>query len=503
MRVKAQTAAATVCLTVLVGCGLDGPASNVPTEQPGPRALIEADAPERPTLCARPGADAIRDAFCSDTRPVIGDLRALQDLLDVRPVPHAPGQSPQLAAMLDPSAVISNVVVLGHSTALGAKLVSPINPRVIIVGGETQLTFQRGVQQIELASRAREDGSYRFYLLRFTQACNERAEGCSPGDLFTPQIERDWTSVAIFDEEDLANTPLDCRQCHQRGRARSVLLMRELESPWTHFFERALFSRGGAPGVRGADLVTDFLAAKGDESYAGVPASMFRQTSAAILENLVPRDQPLLFDTRKIEEERFPHGPGGYPAEPRASATWDTAYEAFRRGEQLALPYLEQRATDPEKQARLTALYRRYVAGQIRADELPDLSDIFPDDPSIRARIGLQTEPDATPAETLVQACGSCHNDVLDQRLSRARFNIDLSRLDRRELSVAIERIERPRGTPGAMPPSEARQLDPQARTALLAFLKQASVASQPDALLQRAAKLGMGGGGLRPSADR
>jgi hypothetical protein len=37
--------------------------------------------------------------------------------------------------------------------------------------------------------------------------------------------------------------------------------------------------------------------------------------------------------------------------------------------------------------------YRRYRQGELSDDELPDLSDIFPDDPKVRARIGLQTVP--------------------------------------------------------------------------------------------------------------
>ena len=94
--------------------------------------------------------------------------------------------------------------------------------------------------------------------------------------------------------------------------------------------------------------------------------------------------------------------------------------------------------------------------------------------------------------EALIQACGSCHNDVLDQSLSRARFNIDLSRLDRTELDTAIERIERPRTEPGCMPPPEARQLDPTVR--VLDYLRgDARDAGVVDAL-ERASALGMAG---------
>jgi hypothetical protein len=125
---------------------------------------------------------------------------------------------------------------------------------------------------------------------------------------------------------------------------------------------------------------------------------------------------------------------------------------------------------------------------------LPNLADIFPDDAMTRARIGLQTEPDASPADALIQACASCHNDVLDQSLSRARFNIDVSRLDRAALDLAVERIELAPGAVGAMPPREARQLDKGTHARLVAYLKQDAPVPKDDSLA-RAAQLGMVGG--------
>jgi hypothetical protein len=62
--------------------------------------------------------------------------------------------------------------VLGHSTALGGRFVSPINPRVIVMGVGTFLVFARGTQRVELMSRSRDDGRFNFYLIDFEQACN-------------------------------------------------------------------------------------------------------------------------------------------------------------------------------------------------------------------------------------------------------------------------------------------------------------------------------------------
>jgi len=113
----------------------------------------------------------------------------------------------------------------------------------------------------------------------------------------------------------------------------------------------------------------------------------------------------------------------------------------------------------------------------------------------VRAHIGLQNEPDASPVEALIQACGSCHNDVLDQTISRAEFNVNLWQLDPREIEVAIERLERAPSERGVMPPPEARQLDPAARERLLEYLRSDPLSQEPDVRLVRAAESGMTGG--------
>jgi hypothetical protein len=480
----------TLALCAWVGCGPDA-SQNTPT----PADASASDGPLRPAFCARMRPDAIHDALCLGAPPVIRSLHDLQDLLQIEtdPLGHYAPAAPAPDGLRVPKAA----VLLAHSTALPGHFVSPINPRAIIMGGSrTIMAYQRGVQRAELATLENDTGAFHFYLLSFTQACNQQADGCKPGDLYTPRVESDWTNTEIRDDEDLKDTPFDCRQCHQRNRASATLLMHELQSPWTHFFEQLAEAgtvSGGSPlpGVRGADLLRDYLQAKADEPYAGLSMDTIAHTSAFVLETTAGT-QPLVFDAAMIETERFPFGPDGRSTTAQPSPTWNSAYQAFKRGEQLALPYIEPRASDPDKQARLSEAYARYRTGELDADDLPDLADIFPDDPLVRAQIGLQTEPGATAADALIQACGSCHNDVLDQTISRARFNIDLARLERSELDLAIERIERTQSLPGAMPPPEARQLAPDARARLLDCLRGSERASDFDAQLQHAATLGM-----------
>lgn len=457
-----------------------------------------------PGFCARDGADAVRDVFCADDAPMISGLddlkRALsldtyqtssasyRDMAEDGGVTLAPTQ-PDSGVILN-----LNIAFLGHSTALSGRLVTPINPRIIVMGQTTFLAFHRGVQRVELATRGRDDKRLRFYLVSFTQPCNQAPAHCSPGDLYTPRIESGWQNVQIQDDEDLKNTSADCRQCHQRGTDLPILLMRELSGPWMHFFahDREDVKDMPYPEPLGKDLVHDYRRAKGEEPYAGVPSAILRGTIGLALEARVDIEQPLKFDANSILNERWPMGPNGFPAQPNRSAIWDRAYAAFKRGEQLAMPYFAGRATDLTKQAALSETYQRYLTGQLSADALPDLADIYPDDPQVRAEIGLQTEPGATAAEALIQACGPCHNDVLDQTVSRAQFNINLARLDPSERARAIDRIQRPAEAAGSMPPPDTRQLDAEARKKLVEYLASDTRSPDDDALLARAAALGM-----------
>jgi hypothetical protein len=434
-----------------------------------------------PAFCSREGEDAVRDIFCKGASPDIRSLHDLETRLDVAfPLEGSSG------------ATFSPVAILGHSTALSGKLVSPINPRVIIVRTNTLLAFNRGVQQVEIATLDRKTYRFNFFLVTFEQSCNGAPKGCTPGDLYTPRIESDWTKVRVEDDEDLKNTPSDCRQCHQRGRDAPILLMRERDGPWTHFFMPDEEDSSGSPEPTGTDLARAYFDVKGDETCGGIPAAFLRSTVGFTLEGAVDFAQPLLFDSSAILNERWPWTPGeGYASEPVPSPTWYRNYEAFKRGEEQALPHFDPMPTDPAKQARLSAAYRSYRAGETSAEDLPDLADIFPDDPRTRAEIGLQTAPGATPAEALVQACGTCHNDVLDQSLSRALFNIDLARMSRDELDLAIARLKAEPGA-GVMPPPGERQLDPNARAQLIEYLERNVRSSDDDALLGRAARLGM-----------
>jgi cytochrome c553 len=458
-------------------------------------AMVSAHA--RPALCDRPGDDAVRDVFCADEPAKIENLADLQRALKLKFGPDGTaadhGNSSQLGSF-QPRNSYATVSFLTHSTALPAELVSPINPRAVVMTYSTFLAFTRGVQQAEMAARDRASQCVNLYLLSFRQACNTAAKGCKPGDLYTPSIESDWTAIALQDDEDLKNTPLDCRQCHQRGSDQPMLLMRELDGPWTHFLSPAPNPKVNFPEPLGDDLLNDYTAAKGDETYASTSSELVGRSLGIYLQGMVPADQPLVFDGSTIMNERWPWTPDGYASEPARSATWDAAYAGFKRGELLPLPFYAPLATDPQKAAQLTAAYAAYRQGQLSAEDLPELADIFPDDGETRAEIGLQTEPDAAPADLLIQACGTCHNDVLDQSISRARFNIALGRLPRTELALAVARLKTDRAARGAMPPRGRRQLDADGLARLIDYLERTERPAEDADLLERASQLGMAG---------
>jgi hypothetical protein len=466
------------CMSLLAGCQPESSSS---------ATVASGD------LCTRGTDDAVRDVFCAKEPATIGSLHELESIVGLGLEEPDGGAVTEAGASLAQPGIAGYLAValLDHSTSLSASLVSPINPRAILLGTPTALAFNRGVQSVEIATLDRKKFTFNFYLVSFEQACNRAAGGCTPGDLYTPSIESNWTHVDIHDAEDLKDTPNDCRQCHQRGLEDPILLMRELEGPWTHFFEPDGNSTT-FPETTGSQILDDYLSAKGNEEYAGVPSILLRQTSGFLLEESVTAVQPLVFDGSAIMNERWPYVDGGYPATPQRSATWYAGYEAFKRGEQLALPYFDPRPTDGAKQATLTAAYQHYRKKEIGAAELPDLSDIFSDDPQTRAELGLQTEPSATPAQALVQACGTCHNEVLDQSISRARFDIDIAHMSRAELDVAVARLSLPRSSPDAMPPAGRRQLDAAGLTALIGYLENDVRTNADDAFLARAAKLGM-----------
>lgn len=433
-----------------------------------PDAAPEGGTPDNAApraFCGR-AHDDVALLFCDARAPEVRSLAELKMALD-----------------------LDRAIFLGHSTGLDGRLASPINPRAVFLRPSAALTdlvaatFTRGAQHVELVAMDEATQRLNFYLLEFEQTCNDQPGGCTAGDRFTPAIEKNWLDLRVRDDEELKNTPHDCRRCHggaPQDGGKPMLLMRELDSPWLHWFSAQL-----------STLQEDLRAAKGSEPYADVTMVL---NDPIVLENVIGRAQsdlgqprqPLLFSSfialETMEFMNVPplRGPGADDHDLASSPTWRALYDAYLSGLGPAPPYHHERITDPEKLASVTESYRAFLSGRIAKDELLDVSDVLPDDPRRLAEMSFAVDPDAAEGDLLLQSCGDCHNASLDQTLSRARFDADLSRVRPEALQQALVRLELPEDDPGAMPPPGSRSMSSEQRQALIAYLRAVDPASVP-----------------------
>jgi hypothetical protein len=413
-------------------------------------------------LCARKHNDPLADLFCSGSPPRISSLAELLALLGIRPGVYVESQG---------------FAVTGHSTALSKRSVSTVNPRVIFLQIPSSVRpmlavgFMRGERLVEIATQDRTTSELTFYVLAFGLPCADSGGSCAPGDLLTPAIERDWSSVDLYDETDLTNTALDCRVCHQPGGpgTSKLLRMQEIETPWTHWFDDQ--TQGGRA------LLADFIAMHGDEVYAAVPAGQITQARAGLMAAFVriagSTRQPNEFQSAKVETEVELSAPG-QPTDNQArgqSKTWQAGYASALRAESIPTPYHDVKVTDPAKLSRVQRAYADYRAGILPTAALPDIRDVFPDDPVALYEMGFAVDERLDDPALMVAACGLCHNQRLDQSLSRAKFDTDLSQLTAEAKQTAIARLNLPPHDPQAMPPQRTHALSAAGRARLVGLL--------------------------------
>jgi hypothetical protein len=426
---------------------------------------LATGAAQHKRLCGRHRDDIVADRFCGRQAPKIRSFIELRDALGLGP---------------EDDSRYAGFALNGHSTALSSRSVSAINPRLILLrpsglGAEfLALAFVRGEQFAETVVKDRATGEFRFYLTRYTQACNEAPNGCSPGDLLTEAVEADWKTVDVYAEEDLVNTPLDCLVCHQPDGPGTpkLLRMQEFEPPWNHWFYHL--------ATGGRALIADYLAAKGDEPFAGI--TYVNDSNPGLLSSTLRFEnsggQPNAYVSTTIEaevEESAALAGGKQPEDnsvPGESETWKALYARANAGKAIGVPYHDVKVTDSAKLARMTQAYVDYREGRMARQDLPDIRDVRPDDPTLLAHMGLATEPGLDGEGVLLQACAQCHNARLDQTLSRARFHVNINKLSRAEKELAIARISLTEDDPSLMPPARFRTLSAEAKKRLIALLE-------------------------------
>ena len=145
-----------------------GSGDSEPVEEPGEQEQTDPPAQEEDEgnvpppppvvpICDRPADDAIRDIFCKGDERSVSGLRELLLRLDIPALPIDMDEKKAAEIRVERrSDVVEHLVLLGHSTALSGNLVSPINPRAILMSAHTLVAYQRGVQKVEIATRDRE-----------------------------------------------------------------------------------------------------------------------------------------------------------------------------------------------------------------------------------------------------------------------------------------------------------------------------------------------------------
>lgn len=432
-------------------------------------ALHEAmDGEEQLTqLCARYANDAnpsrVIRAFCIDKiRPK--SLIELQQALGLS-FQSDTGNRGNNGANGNPAFALQ-----GHSSSLVGQFTSSINPRVIMMTPDglannsrtpdsVALGFVRGEQFAELIvtkTDANNDGAsdLELFLVAFKQACNARPDGCKPGELLTPMVESNWTSFTLYDDEDLKNTIVDCRHCHQPEGLNSpkIMRMQELRNPWTHWFR---------DNTEGNALIADYFAAHGEgETYGGVPAGWIEASDPQKLENMVRGNgfrelqvQEIEFQTADIRDEIQDVN----PAQPEdnstagVSDTWESLFQNAADGVAtdgrtiIPIPYHDVKVTEPELLEKYTEQYQGFLAGDVSIDEFEDHREVLVRDQRLRANMGFAIRPGTDPKTMMIQACHQCHNSKLDQSLSRAKFDVDLDAMGDNavaEIDVAISRLQ-------------------------------------------------------------
>jgi mono/diheme cytochrome c family protein len=442
-------------LAACSGDGADPPAGDksawdalpaVVSPDPELKTLPTREAQYR-ALCATPRGDAFFQSLCATPRPVINDFTGLLRV-----------------AKLDQNRAFA---LTGNSTSLVKSAVSSINPRLIVfprvdekrekAPEMTAIGFVRGEPFAEVVSRDLTSGDYNFYLFTFERQCDYAPGGCDLASLLTEELEHGWTAFSVYAEEDIENTSLDCRSCHQpQGYGtKKILRMQELESPWLHWFPQRFVQRTDSDRL----LTAQFLEAHASDSqYGGVSIATIQNAvdegSGAQLEALLAAegqsDQPNVFDPR-IEAEAKAGA---------TSPTWEKQFAVALTGEAISVPYPLADVTDPALRSARAKSYLDVVTGAAPRESLLDLRGLFSED--AKQKLGLVPQPGADGRAVLIQVCSRCHDGRENPGISRAAFNVkNLDGMSRDEKNTAIQRLQEPDSSALRMPPWRTATLPP------------------------------------------
>jgi hypothetical protein len=450
-----------------------GPSPGVRREPMQPEEVwlrqVGVGASQTRRVCESGADDRVITSLCREPAPKVDSLASLYEALGLV------GANERLVAAAT------------HSVGLSARFVSAANPRTFVFSNNVHyqpvphhklavVSFARGEQLVELVALDARTYDWNFYLLSFSQACNRA--GCTPEQLLTEQVERDWTSFTLYSDRDLVDTPLDCLSCHLPYGAgtHKLLLMRQLPDPWLHWGdfrgvnETADCSQDGPkvpdPGRHvagdGLDLL---LALEGPEGrYGGVPVRELADSLSGRLMSdfyvdarLVINDSPYGGDYPQLEHELKSAAVLCELLDAKVSPTWQSYRDELS---QLGLP-VPAPAVDvlnPAKRKQILADRARFLSELAGASAFDVASGLL--DQRVLSQVGIEPrEQDGAP-EILRQMCVRCHDENTPPDLQRAGF--DASKLERFTPPVAREikaRLLLPPESPSLMPPLRSGEL--------------------------------------------
>ena len=350
------------------------------------------------SLCSRGNADRVTNFFCATPRPNITSLEQLLVGLGLK----NPAQPNNMGFVLS-----------GHSSSLVTTKTTVINPRALIFTPEgtpdyVVLGFVRGDGFAELAAFDTTNQRINFFLVKINKPCDP---DCSNFERFSSAAESGWTSIDVYNDQDIKNTALDCLQCHQPGgiNAQRILRMQELQDPWTHFF------RDNRPSNV---LLAKFQQYHPGETYAGIPANIIANSDPADLEDVVRAAgfdlQPNEFATEQIETE-LAANPNAIPP------TWLEQYNRSIAGTEISTPYFKIDPYDPAKVDAAGLAYREILEGTRPTADMPEMTHMFSDE--ALEHLGFTAAANLDAKGIINHRCGTCHNGTFPG-ISRNNFNV-------------------------------------------------------------------------------
>ncbi len=376
---------------------------------------------QRRRLCARDRQDRFAQWLCAGDGPTVNSLADLMT-----------------GAGIDPAT--SPFAINAHSTSSIARSTTVLNPRVVFFPQLSDpapylfLGFARGDGFVEIAAYDPVLDEPTFYFVKYHRKCDP---DCSNAERFSLASESGWESITAYDDEDLKNTPLDCRMCHLPDGAgtKRILRMQELTSPWSHWFQL---------GQDSETLLDEFLASRPGESYAGIAHSEIEQSNPGVLEFW-------------LRQKGFDAQPNAYssaiPFEGPRGPVWQSQFAVSRAGDAISVPYWGTSPFDPAKVAVASASYRDILDGALSPDKMPDMTDLFLE--SAYPDLGFTAATETTSGLAVVNhRCKICH-DGRFPGISRDNFNANdypnaLTPETKRKI---LERIREPKHSPLRMPP--------------------------------------------------